>query len=686
MKKITLLLILIVFAGMANASIYLDEVFDYPDGALKTNTGWLTGGTTTWESDYMVQGSALTYSDVNGSFVLSGQGKVMSCDYQTPYGSSNYTVYKSFSETAITTGTVYVSFLYSPNGVSQGQSQAPAMSISVPGTNTGVQVWVGKGVINTSDFRFGTTRGSTTSSHIVWSATEYSDLNASYLVVLKYDLDTQTSTIYINPALGTDTEPTPHATDNASTSSIRTSVQTIQFKTQGSSKEVYVAGSVRVASTWAEAVAIQSASAEKLTAPVVGTTSEIGAESFKASWSAVANAVGYTVKVYKGEVVFGSFDVDGQATESLVVKGLLTNTTYTYSVVAKGDGENYLHSDESAASTEFTTLEGLTAIHTAFNDGSWGTLYNSENQPASGSFPSSAVNGFDLSNTFLYDISKYDSRGDLHQYGMRMDKMSNGGMVILPTVKSIEQVEIHAIPGGAPRDIALQELVDGVWTLIETFTLTSSAEYKELIIPISRAIPTKLRIVNMGSGQVTIYQVITRTTNPVLLSTPVVGDPTNIDVVGFLANWTAVTNATGYKLKIYQGSSLVRAVDVTGQSTESVDVRGLEPETEYSYKVLAVGDDFNLYADSYLSEATTPFITTVTTAEKPLGLQLNLYAVGRTLFSNTTGMLELISLQGSVMMQSRITTTLETSLPTGLYIVRFTDDLGVQTSQKVIIK
>ena len=260
MKKITLMLAFVATSLFAGASVYLDETFNYTDGALKNAAGWSTAGTTTWSSDYMILSPALEYTNTGGTFVLSGIGKQMYCNYITPYGSSNYTIYKSFTDAALTTGEVFVSFLYSPANVSQSQSQAPAMSLSVPGTNTGVQVWVGKGVLNTADFRFGTTRGSTTGADIKWSATEFSDLTAVYLVVLKYNLDTQTSSIFINPVVGSAVEPTPNAVDATSTSSVRTSVQTIQFKTQGSSKEVYMASSVRVSSTWSEAVAAKSVS------------------------------------------------------------------------------------------------------------------------------------------------------------------------------------------------------------------------------------------------------------------------------------------------------------------------------------------------------------------------------------------------------------------------------------------
>lgn len=688
MKKITLLFALIAITGIAGATVYLDETFDYADGALKTvgaGSSWLSGGTYgTWSSDFMVQSSTLAYSNDGGTYILSGQGKIMSSNYISPYGSTNYVVYKSFSPSSVATGTVYVSFLYTPGGESQSQSQAPAMSMSAPGTNTGVQVWVGKGLVNASHFRFGTTRGSTAGADIKWSTTEYSDLNAVYLLILKYDLSTQTASVFVNPEIGAEVEPTPVASDVTSTSSVRSSVQTIQFKVNGSSKEVYKVGGVRVSSTWAEAVASQSISAVPLDVPLVGSASSVGAESFIANWTAVANATGYAVKVYQGETLHGTYDADGQSTESLFIRGLMTNTAYTYKVIAKGDAIDYSNSEESAASLLFTTLEGLTSIETDFSDETWGTLYTSENQPASGSFPSSYHNGFEIENTFLYDISKYDLRGERKDYGLRMDRMSNGGMVVLPTVKSLEQVEIHAIPGGAPRSITLKELVDGIWTTIGTYEMTSSVDYKEFIIPLSRAVPTKLRIENAGSGQVTLYQIITRTTNPTLLDAPVVGVASAVNSNHFTANWTAVANATGYKVRVYQGTTIVKTVDVSGQATESVQVTELSPETEYTFKVLAVGDAFVNYADSYLSAASTPFTTGITSGLDNLS-ELKLTVSGKTIMASESGMFEVYNMQGAKLHQVKNTVMTETNLPAGLYILQFTDMNGKQATQKISI-
>ncbi|MDO9634089.1 MAG: fibronectin type III domain-containing protein [Paludibacter sp.] len=694
MKKITLLLALIAITSVANATVYLDEIFDYADGALKTMTGWTAGGTYgTWVNDFTVQSPSLTYSNDGGSFILSGQGKAVTCDYQTPYGSTNYLNYKNFTGSAITSGTVYVSFLYTPSGATNNQSQCPVMSISVPGSNTGVQVWVGKALTpnDGTHFRFGTTKGSTSSGDIKWGATEFSNsmLSDVFFIVLKSYVESTAancvSSIFINPLVGSESEPSAYATDATSTANVRTSLQTIQFKVNGSSKEVFRVGGVRVSSTWEEAVAAKSTAAVPLDAPTVGVATSVGAESFTANWTAVANATGYTVRIYQGEDLKGSHDADGQSTESLKISGLWVETTYTYKVIAKGDAVDFLNSEESTASVEFTTLEGLTSINTVLNDETWGTLYNSGNQPSLGAFPSSTglSNGFDLINAFLYDITKYDFRDERKQYGLRVDRATAGGMIVFPVVKSIEQMEIHAVPGGTPRDFVLKELVGSIWTTVGTYAQTSP-DYNVFIIPISRTLPTKFRIENPASGQSTFYQIITRTTNPTLLDAPVIGVATAVNSTHFTAQWTAVTNATGYKVRVYEGTTLVKTVEASGQPTQSIQVTDLTAETEYTYKVLAVGDGFVDYADSYLSVASEPVTTGITSVLDNLSIP-KLLVAGKSITASERGTFEIYNLQGSQVYQVKNANSVDTNLSTGLYIMKFTNEAGKQLIQKITI-
>lgn len=93
----------------------------------------------------------------------------------------------------------------------------------------------------------------------------------------------------------------------------------------------------------------------QLTTPTVGTASNVQDTYFTANWTAVANATGYTVKVYQGATEVASQYVAGAATASLIMSGLTATTAYTYKVTAVGDGLTYSDSNQSAASALFVT-------------------------------------------------------------------------------------------------------------------------------------------------------------------------------------------------------------------------------------------------------------------------------------------------------------------------------------------
>ncbi len=704
MKKITLLMVLIAISFAASATIYLDETFNYSTGALKTvgaAGSWVAGGTYgSWASDFNVESNALTYSNAGGTFCLSGMGNKVDCNYQSPYGSTNYYNYKSFTGTAITSGTVYVSFLYTPGGVTNAQSQAPIMSISIPGSTTGVQVWVGKGLApnDATHFRFGTTKGSTTSTDIKWG-TEFpnSMLSDVFLIVLKSYVESTSancvSSVFINPVIGTTTEPSVYTSDATSTSSVRTTLQTIQFKVNGSSKEVFKVSSVRVSSTWAEAVQAKSTAAP-LSPPVVGSASSITDKGFTANWTSVTNAIGYDIKVYLGPNLISTTNVSGQATQSAVITGLMPGLTYTYKVIAKGDVTNYSDSEPSEASTDITTLDpyATNSIHTDFNDEpTWGTPIDL--LPATGSYPSSSVNGFELLSSVLYTGTIKGIKGETHTNRIAIDRLSGGGKVMLPTLNSVEQIEIHATAGTAGNGFQLKEFnpSTNAWIAIGgTYVYDANSKNAGTdsiyIISISRAVPTKFRIENPTNGVVYLYQVITRTTNPTLLAKPTVNDATGILATKFTANWTPVANATGYKVWVYQGTTLVKTVEAAGQATSSVEVTGLEQDTEYSYKVQAIGDGDVNYSDSYLSVASIAFSTGNTTSVSSANKNIKIFAKNNQLISNIAGVVEVFGMQGNLILNKEIKNEITLNIPNGMYLVRLTGNDGTIHTTRISIR
>jgi hypothetical protein len=339
----------------------------------------------------------------------------------------------------------------------------------------------------------------------------------------------------------------------------------------------------------------------------------ITSSGYTANWTAVSGAASYDVNTFINGYLVKTTNVSALTAD---ITGLLMGTDYTYQVVAKaGDGSVI---ETSLNSTAFKTLTlSVSSINTNFNDGNWGKVYPTPSSnpltPQSGSYPSYWVNGNYLAKAFIYGAKTTDQKGNTEQNVVKIDKSS---YMELPTISGpIEQIEIHAFFGSGDKIFNLQELqLDGTtWTKVGgdyTWGAQSKLDGTDSIyyIPLSRAIPTKLRIVNTTTSSFNISKVLTRTTNPTTtLPSPAVGVASNISSSGFTANWTAVPNATGYRVALLNSTGFLDlSYTINGQATESMPIAGLDTITVTSYKVSAIGDDVtNL--DSYLSAAATTF-------------------------------------------------------------------------------
>ncbi len=97
------------------------------------------------------------------------------------------------------------------------------------------------------------------------------------------------------------------------------------------------------------------------------------------------------------------------------------------------------------------------------------------------------------------------------------------------------------------------------------------------------------------------------------LDAPVVGAASAIGVEEFTANWTAVANAAGYKVKVYAGENGIAEKSVDGQAVTNVSFYNMPVATELTYTVTAIGDMVN-YDNSAASEASAAFSTLVAPA------------------------------------------------------------------------
>lgn len=349
-----------------------------------------------------------------------------------------------------------------------------------------------------------------------------------------------------------------------------------------------------------------------LTTPTVGTASAIGADGFTANWTAVSNASGYDVQVYLGSGLVKTQNFSGQSTAGGAISGLLSGVTYTYRVVAKGDGTIYTDSEISPASSAVETTDptATSAINTNFNDGSWGAT----GSYLSGNYPTNTINGFILNKAGLFSGTRYGSKGEEHINFMGLDNSTQGGSITLPTINALEQIEIHAYTFTANRSFKLKELnrTTGVWEDVTTFTYVPTFGTYGLdsvyIFNVSRSQPTKFRIDNNGGGTMVITQIITRRTAPTSLSSPTASTPANISNTSVRAAWSLVENATGYIVRVFQANNVRASAVIDNPATFQADITGLVPNTPYFYRVSAVGNGSTLL-DSYLSPSGGSFTT-----------------------------------------------------------------------------
>jgi hypothetical protein len=425
MKKITLFIAFLAFVLIANAQVLLDETFNYAGTSLTTEPTWTTSPNTGAVGTIgNLSTDPLSYGDANGMYALSGVGKLVTSDYTS--GGSDYKTVKAITPTS--SGVIYMSLLFKP-GVAQAQSQCEIMCLSVAGGN-GPKVLIGKGVTTTTNFRFATTRASSSNADYKWASTEYSDINQTFLLVVKYDWDKKTASLFVNPVIASSAEPTADIFDNDGGPGLKVITAPIdgfRFRCNGSSAARFQVSGVRISTSWAAAVGKQVA---ELAIPAVSAASAIANSGFNANWTPVANAIGYEVSVYASGLLVKTVSVTGQATATAAITGLNSGTAYTYKVSAVADKITFANSQLSADSPAVTTLG---------------------------------------------------------------------------------------------------------------------------------------------------------------LQTPATGVASDITSSSFTANWTSVANATGYDVIVYQNTTLLKTVSVSGQATSSTSITGLIMGTTYSYKVVAKG-------------------------------------------------------------------------------------------------
>jgi hypothetical protein len=110
------------------------------------------------------------------------------------------------------------------------------------------------------------------------------------------------------------------------------------------------------------------------------------------------------------------------------------------------------------------------------------------------------------------------------------------------------------------------------------------------------------------------------TDNDVLkLATPAVSSATYITNNGFTANWSRVSNASSYTIRIYQNSLLSKTVNSNNSSSDSIVITGLNANKNYTYTITAIGDNLNHF-DS--DESVPTSVRTYNTAKEIISFKI----------------------------------------------------------------
>lgn len=281
----------------ATSSVLMEETFNYSDFPTVAGTaeGWTTTYSTTSGTPSVMSRAtetpALTYPLSGTAYVNSGVGKVLKCLYTGATGAS-YASYKGINNgNSITSGIVYLSFLYKVQA--KGGSYAQIIGMTGSGTSTGgVHLWYE--YVSTTTFKLGITRYTTTTSTagnvITYSSTL--DATATYFIVIKYDVANKIASFFVNPVIGSTSESGVSAIDDGTNNvaTTLTSLSHLLIRGTASSNSNFYIGGIRVSTSWTDAVASTGITTDVLSAKDKITIKTTGKTVF-------ANEIG-TIQIY----------------------------------------------------------------------------------------------------------------------------------------------------------------------------------------------------------------------------------------------------------------------------------------------------------------------------------------------------------------------------------------------------
>lgn len=339
----------------ANAERLLTENFEYELGNLYSQSGWLKYGTQA-AGPVQVIDNALTYPDY--------QDKAVGKAVHLTQVASGEDLMRAVSETAISSGKVYLSALVKVNAVADDQyflafiqpTSAGIVDKKTPPENT--RLIASKGSAD-GKFVFKISRNSAT----LFESTEEFELGKTYLVVMSYEFKEGTKNdvvqLWVNPAVAS-TEPQPNAAINSTThtGADMKSFQAIELRQGSSATKVgpeVIVDAIRVGTAWTDLFDVASTEPTMTVTPTVvydGSAVAIGSSTTFATYAVEYANLENPIDVYLTGANRNQFEVSAETIPAGSGKATIT-LTYKPQAIGKHTARINFESTVSTLNTGF---------------------------------------------------------------------------------------------------------------------------------------------------------------------------------------------------------------------------------------------------------------------------------------------------------------------------------------------
>ena len=379
---------------------------------------------------------------------------------------------------------------------------------------------------------------------------------------------------------------------------------------------------------------VGSVSTVSLAAPTVRTATDIQIDGFQANWDSVTNASSYVLDISRNENftdLLNGYRAKEVVDTFEVVTGLLRNTVYYYRVRSKGFGAV---SDNSEAMTVRTTFfaspkarEAIELQPTSFravwqpveaadsyrldvaSDANFDNILSGYNNLAI-TDTTQLVTGLTENKRYFYRIRALKGSvfsGYSNIIDLTTTRLSEPQLLATINIELTSFTIRWQTVSGALRyrvDVGLDPAVTNKIATDYDNREVNGTSLDVVGLDANTVYYFKVRAENnVSTGGSSLGSAKTASINP-----PVAGDPTDLQLTSFQANWSAVANAESYLLDVAIDASFNNLV-AGFNAREIFDVlevvTGLQPDKIYHYRVRAKGlGSTSDYSD--VKTATTP--------------------------------------------------------------------------------